>query len=53
MVFVFVKCLNADQFLLFLSIFIPVLSRSYFTSKTLDKDEKIEQLFYFLLIQVP
>ena len=42
------------QFLpFFYPFFIPVLSRSYFTSKTSDKDQKIEQLFYFRLVQVP
>ena len=32
----------------FIYFFIPVLSRSYFTSRTPHKDQKIEQLFYFL-----
>ena len=37
-------------FAIFIYLFIPVLSRSYFTSRTPDKDQKIEQLFYFLLV---
>ena len=42
------------QFLpFFIYFFIPVLSRSYFTSMTPDKDQKIEQLFYFLLVRAP
>ena len=40
-------------FTVFIYFFIPVLSRSYFTSRTPDKNQKIEQLFYFLLAQVP
>ena len=36
-----------------LSVFLPVLSRPSFTSRTPNKDQKIEQVFYFLLIQVP
>ena len=40
-------------FAVFIYFFIPVLSRSYFTSRTPDKDHKVEQLFYFLLVQVP
>ena len=40
-------------FAIFIYFFIPVLSRSCSTSRTLDKDQKIEQLFYFLLVQVP
>ena len=40
-------------FVVFIYFFIPVLSRSCFTSRTPDKDQKIEQLFYFLLVQVP
>ncbi len=41
------------QFLLFLSIFfIPALSRPSFPTRTPNKDEKIEQLLYFLLVQV-
>ena len=39
-------------FAVFIYFFIPVQSRSCFTSRTLDKDQKIEQLFYFLLVQV-
>ena len=40
---------NACNFLPFLSIFfIPVLSRPSFTSRTPNKGQKIEQLFYFL-----
>ena len=39
-------------FAVFIYIFIPVLSRSYFTSRTPDKDQKIEQLFYYILVQV-
>ena len=39
------------QFLaVFICFYIPVLSRSYLTSWTPDKDQKIEQLFYFLLV---
>ena len=34
------------------AVLLPVLSRLSFTSKTPDKDQKIEQLFYFLLVQV-
>ena len=40
-------------FAVFIYFFIHVLSRSCFTSRTPDKDQKIEQLFYFLLVQVP
>ena len=40
-------------FAVFIYFFIHVLSRSCFTSRTPDKDQKIEQLFYFLHIQVP
>ena len=36
----------------FLSIFLSVLSRPSFTFRTPNKDQKIEQLFYFLLVQV-
>ena len=35
----------------FIYIFIPVLSRSCFTFRTPD-DQKIEELFYFLLVYV-
>ena len=38
---------NACNFLPFLSILLPVLSRSSFTSRTPNKDQKIEQLFSF------
>ena len=38
-------------FAAFIYIFIPVLSRSYFTSRTPDKDQEIEQLIYSLLIK--
>ena len=37
----------------FYIFFLPVLSRSPFTSRTPNKDQKTEQLFYFLLVQVP
>ena len=40
-------------FAVFIYFFIPVLSRSSFTSRTPNKDQKIKQLFYFLLVQVP
>ena len=40
-----------EIFGIFSFFFISVLSRPSFTSP--DKDQKIEQLFYFLLIQVP
>ena len=35
---------NACNFCRSYLFFIPVLSRSYFTSRTPDKDQKIEQL---------
>ena len=38
-------------FAVFIYFFIPVLSRSYFTSRTPDKDQKIEQLFYLYLFK--
>ena len=40
-------------FAVFYLFFLPVLSRSSFTSRTPNKDQKTEQLFYFLLVQVP
>ena len=44
---------NACIFYLFFDLFyIPVLSRSCIFSRTPDKDQKIEPLFYFLLIHV-
>ena len=51
------KCIRGhipmhEIFAVFICIFIPVLSRPSFTSRTPDKDQKIEQLFYFLLVQV-
>ena len=39
-------------FAIFIYFFIPVLSRPSFTSRTPNKDQKIEQLLYFLLVQV-
>ena len=39
-------------FAVFYPFFLPVLSRSSFTSRTPNKDQKTEQLFYFLLVQV-
>ena len=44
---------NACNFVVFIYFLIPVLSRSYFTSRTPDRDQKIEQLFFFLLVQFP
>ena len=44
---------SACNFCHFLSIFLLVLSRPSFTSRTPNKDQKTEQLFYFLLVQVP
>ena len=44
---------SAWNFCCFYLFFIPVLYRPSFTSRTPNKDQKIEQLFYFLLIQVP
>ena len=42
------------QFLPFFYLFfLPVLSRPSFTSRTPNKDQKTEQLFYFQLVQVP
>ena len=41
-----------EIFVIFIYLFIPVLSRSYFTTRTPDKDQKIEQHFYFFLVQV-
>ena len=41
------------QYMQFSPFLISVLSRSYFTSRTLDKDQKIEQLLFFLVVQVP
>ena len=38
-------------FAVFYPFFIPVLPRSSFTSRTPNKDQKTEQLFYFLLVQ--
>ena len=43
---------SACNFCCFYLFFLPVLSRSSFTSRTPNKDQKTEQLFYFLLIQV-
>ena len=40
-------------FAVFYLFFLPVLSRPSFTSRTPDKDQKIEKLLYFLLVQVP
>ena len=37
-------------FAIFFCFFVPVLSRSYFTSRTPDKEQRIKQLFYFLLV---
>ena len=37
----------------FYLFFLPVLSRPSFTSRTPNKDQKTEELFYFLLVQVP
>ena len=39
-------------FTVFIYFFIPVLSTPSFTSRTPNKDQKIEQLFYLLLVQV-
>ena len=39
-------------FAVFYLIFLPVLSRPSFTSRTPNKDQKTEQLFYFKLVQV-
>ena len=43
---------SACNFAVFYLFFLPVLSRPSFTSRTPNKDQKIEQLFYFLLVQV-
>ena len=43
---------NACNFCSSLSIFLLVLSRPSFTSRTPNKDKKTEQLFYFLRVQV-
>ena len=40
-------------FAVFYLFFLPFLSRSPFTSRTPNKDQKTEQLFYFLLVQFP
>ena len=40
-------------FAVFYLFFLPVLSRPSFTSRTPNKDQKTEQLFYFQLVQVP
>ena len=51
------KCIQwyilVHSFLPFLIYFLPVLSRPSFTSRTPNKYQRTEQLFYFLLIQVP
>ena len=39
-------------FAVFCLFFLPVLSRPSFTSRIPKKDQKTEQLFYFLLVQV-
>ena len=39
-------------FAIFYQFFLLVVSRSSFTSRTPNKDQKIEQFFYFLLVQV-
>ena len=39
-------------FAVFYLFFLPILSKPSFISRTPDKDQKIEQLFYFLLVQV-
>ena len=38
-------------FAVFYLFFLPVLSRPSFTSRTPNKDQKTEQLFYFLLFK--
>ena len=44
---------NACNFCRFFNLFfLPVLSRPSFTSRTSDKDPKIEQPFYFRFVQV-
>ena len=40
-------------FAVFYLFFFPVLSRPSFTSRTPNKDQKTEQLFYFQFVQVP
>ena len=45
--------INASDFAIFIYFFIPVLSGPSLTSRTPNEDVKIEQLFCFLLIQVP
>ena len=40
-------------FAVFYLFFLFVLSRPSFTSRTPNKDQKTEELFYFLLVQVP
>jgi hypothetical protein len=39
-------------FAVFIYFFIPALSRPSFTSRTPNKDQKTEQLLYFLLVQL-
>ena len=48
------KCIQGHVviFAVFIYFFIPVLSRPSFTSTTLNKDQKIEQLFYFQHVKV-
>ena len=40
-------------FAVFYLFFLPALSRPSFTSRTPNKDQKTEQLFYFLFVQAP
>jgi hypothetical protein len=45
------QCMHAIL-AVFYPFFLLVLSRPSFTSRTLNKDQKTEQLFYFLRVQV-
>ena len=42
-----------ESFAIFIYLFMPIQSRPFFTSRTPGKDQKIEQLLYFLLVQYP
>ena len=50
------KCIRCyipmHEIIVYLLCFLPALYRSTFTSRTPNKDQKVEQLFYFPFIQV-
>ena len=52
------KCIRGhismhEIFTIFISFFIPVLSRPSFTSRTPNNNQEIKQLFYVFLVQIP